>query len=768
MWVRADLRRRWRSWVVLGILAGVTAGLAGAAVAGARRTAHLVPTYMTRSHVPDAAVLPNDRKFDAAKQAQVANLPEVRETYPFVVAFELSIKESGLDAGLVPAAARTMTGPGEPIVAGRLPDPARADEMVIDENSRKEQHLRIGSTLHVVQEDGKINQAVRVIGITNSTSSDISVMLSSGFYDKYQKVLFGITNEFVDLRNDAADLPQFRTDVNRILGHPVNTESGSELFGIRQETDISHVERDGLLLFALGVVLAGFALVGQALVRSVSAGASDLGTWRAIGADRSIASTAMVMPALLAAAVGAVTSIVVAILLSPRFPIAHIRRFDTDIGFHADWTVLVLTALAAALAVGLAAWATAEVRVRRGQRARANPSFLTKATNVDMPASLLIGSRLATEPGQGRRAVPIRSAFIGAIVGVLGFVGCLTFRAGLSDVVANPQRTGIVWDYVVASGDGPVALKDLTAIANDPAVGDVLHALWARAIPVQTPKGNPPVSVFGTESTRGDIKLVVLDGRAPSGADEIAFAPTTMRELGLHVGSVIHVGANRRQVTVVGKALLPATSHTEYDQSGWMTAQGLAPDMPASKAGDVAGEDYILVRWKPGADTSAAEQRFAATYAKKGYYVTTPLTSNEIAAIGELRSLPLALGIFFVLLAIATVAHALVTTVSRRSHDLAILRSIGFTRRNSRIAIAWQATLLAIVGLAVGVPLGILAGRLLWQELADNLPVVYVAPLTVVGLLIAIPAALITANLIAAGPAHAATRVRPAQVLRSE
>src|SRR5262249_42786128 len=156
------------------------------------------------------------------------------------------------------------------------------------------------------------------------------------------------------------------------------------LFGLRQDKQIANVERYGLLLFALGVVLAGFALVGQALVRSVSAGASDLDTWRAIGADRSIASTAMVLPALLAAAVGAITSIVVAIALSPRFPIAHVRRFDTDIGYHADWTVLLLTALAAALAVGLAAWATAEVRVRRGQRARANPSFLTKATNIDM------------------------------------------------------------------------------------------------------------------------------------------------------------------------------------------------------------------------------------------------------------------------------------------------------------------------------------------------------------------------------------------------
>jgi hypothetical protein len=38
MWARSELRRRWPALVVLGLLAGVTTGLAAAAVAGARRT----------------------------------------------------------------------------------------------------------------------------------------------------------------------------------------------------------------------------------------------------------------------------------------------------------------------------------------------------------------------------------------------------------------------------------------------------------------------------------------------------------------------------------------------------------------------------------------------------------------------------------------------------------------------------------------------------------------------------------------------------------
>ena len=130
--------------------------------------------------------------------------------------------------------------------------------------------------------------------------------------------------------------------------------------------------------------------------------------------------------------------------------------------------------------------------------------------------------------------------------------------------------------------------------------------------------------------------------------------------------------------------------------------------------------------------------------------------------------LPFALAIFFALLGLATVAHAVVTTVRRRRHDLAVLRAIGFTKRDARIAIAWQATLIAIVGLVLGIPLGILAGRLIWKQLAESFPVAYVPPLSLIALLLIGPAAIVVVNLIAAGPAHAATRIRPARVLRAE
>jgi hypothetical protein len=501
----------------------------------------------------------------------------------------------------------------------------------------------------------------------------------------------------------------------------------------------------------------------------VSAGAVDLPTWRALGADRRTAVFAMVAPATVTAIVGAVAGIVVAIALSPRFPIALTRHYDIDVGFHADWPVLALGAVGLVVAIGVAAWVTAELRVRRGEAASAGRPSAARALSADLPPAMLIGSRLAIEPGRGRRAVPVRSAMVGAIVGVLGFVGCLTFRSGLSETVTDPTRSGIVWDYYVAS-DGTMPPRLVEQIADDPAIAAALHAPWARAITV---KGRP-TPMFGTDTRKGHIDFVMLEGHAPRGPSEIVFAPQTAKDLHAHVGDVVRAGQGRGEpLRVVGIALLPVTSHTDYDKSAWVTNATLARVSPPAKSvGFDFIEDYVLVRFRPGADVAAATKRLSSlkppARSQIGLYPGDATLPTAVVSLGDLRALPFALAVFFALLASATVAHALVTTVRRRAPDLAILRSIGFTRRDARVAIAWQSTLLAVVGLLIGVPLGIIAGRLVWKQLAENFPVVYVPPLALFGVLLVIPIAIAIANALAAGPAYAATRMRPAEVLRTE
>ena len=140
----------------------------------------------------------------------------------------------------------------------------------------------------------------------------------------------------------------------------------------------------------------------------------------------------------------------------------------------------------------------------------------------------------------------------------------------------------------------------------------------------------------------------------------------------------------------------------------------------------------------------------------------------ELTNLRDVRSLPWVLAAFLGLLAIAAVSHVLVSSSHRRSRDLAVLRAIGFTRRSSRLAVNAQATVIAIVGLAVGVPAGIVLGRIGWRLLAERVPLQDVGPIPALALVLVVPLALVLLNAIALWPAQTVARLRPAELLRDE
>lgn len=140
----------------------------------------------------------------------------------------------------------------------------------------------------------------------------------------------------------------------------------------------------------------------------------------------------------------------------------------------------------------------------------------------------------------------------------------------------------------------------------------------------------------------------------------------------------------------------------------------------------------------------------------------------EIDRIRQIDRLPLALALFVVTVAMVAVGFALVTAVRRRRRDLAVLKTLGFRRRQVRATVAWHATTIAVVALAVGVPLGLLVGRFTWRSVADELGVSTDPTLPLLAMVALLPAALLAVNLVAAVPARRAANTRPAVVLRSE
>ena len=130
--------------------------------------------------------------------------------------------------------------------------------------------------------------------------------------------------------------------------------------------------------------------------------------------------------------------------------------------------------------------------------------------------------------------------------------------------------------------------------------------------------------------------------------------------------------------------------------------------------------------------------------------------------------LPLALSGFLAVLAAGAVGHALALAVRRRRGELAVLRALGLTTRQARMVVVTHGSVLAVIGLALGLPLGLVVGRGVWRVVAGFIPLAYQPPLAVWALVLIGPLTVLAANLLALWPGRRAAGLRPAQVLHAE
>jgi putative ABC transport system permease protein len=132
------------------------------------------------------------------------------------------------------------------------------------------------------------------------------------------------------------------------------------------------------------------------------------------------------------------------------------------------------------------------------------------------------------------------------------------------------------------------------------------------------------------------------------------------------------------------------------------------------------------------------------------------------------QGLPTLLAVLVGLLAVGTIVNTLVTSVRRRRRDLATLATLGLRRFQVAATVAWQATTYAVLGLLIGVPLGVVAGRLVWDGVMASIGSDLGVDIPVLALLALAALVLLAANAAALVPARAAARLRPGRVLRSE
>jgi putative ABC transport system permease protein len=111
---------------------------------------------------------------------------------------------------------------------------------------------------------------------------------------------------------------------------------------------------------------------------------------------------------------------------------------------------------------------------------------------------------------------------------------------------------------------------------------------------------------------------------------------------------------------------------------------------------------------------------------------------------------------------------AIAVSVNERRRDFAVLRAMGFTRRQIRRSVLTQALTTVAIGIVIGLPVGIVAGRWAWRVFADQLGIAPDATVPILALAAMTGIVVLGALVAAIRPAYIAAHRRPAETLRAQ
>jgi hypothetical protein len=795
VWIRfrAELRTRWKAWLVLAVLAGIAGGLVIGVMAGARRTDSAVDRHAEVHRLPDLAV---NMSGQSPYFEQVARLPQVVGAGLaawLVVVGRTREGEPLPQNGPVSFWANVdgrfwVTEPRPKLLAGRLPDQRRPDEALATPGAFEALGIRLGDTFRLrlvtlesfeqtpnevllgadpeTAEWGPLAE-VRIVGVAaNPFPADFSafVHLTSAFYRAFGGGELAAWTYALNVRlqRGREDIQAFEEAVAEVTdGSAFVYDTQADFDTVRSSI---HLQAQALWLVAAIGAVSALALLGLALARQTAFEAVDNGTLRALGMSARQLVAIGTARAALVGLVAAAVSILVAAAVSPLLPIGHARELEPDPGFALEPMTVGVGAAAvfvATLLTGLlATWRANRARKRRGpsEETGAPPARACTAellARQGFPATIVAGVRLALAPGRGASAVPVRTTIAGAVLAVAVLGLALTFSASLAHLFDTPRLYGQNWDYAGWNVAEEELDRRVVAIRADPSIEAAALAVddWFVSI------GGHDVSVVAADDVKGSVPPTVIDGRAPRAPDEILLASKEMDALGVEIGDVVEVEGSERsgRLRVVGRGVLPTALNRALGEGAALTFQALR-----QIEGDIPPWG-LQVRIAPGADREAVLARL-----QREWVDARPVLPALVADFGGVDELPLAVAALFAAVTAAVLAHTLVTSIRRRRRDLAVLKTLGFDRSQVLATVAWQATTVAAIGLLIGLPIGIGLGRWAWNLFAEDLGVVPepVTPLWPV--LLVVPATILLANLVAALPGRMAARTQPALVLRAE
>ncbi len=795
----SEVRRRWRSWLILVVLIAVVAGLVLAAAAAGRRTATAFPRFVA-AHGYDVYIYNNHPVPSLARLPEVASVVEIGvpgSAQPTCACTHTITLSDFYINELRPTALDRVVK----LVAGRMPSQSSPDEVLASFNLQQDYGVHVGTVIRTPFYAASQRQALT--SGANVTPSGPTVALhvvgieaaelefpsgQAPEYDLFTTPAFArVVNKhtliqsvyLVRLRHGSADLPRFAADVSKLH---VDYVSNQDALATAIAGSI-HPQAVGWWLLAALAALAGLVVVGQALGRQSVVESEEYPTLRALGFSRRRLVVLGMARNLVLALVGAGGAVVVAFALSPLTPVGEARLAEPSNGLSFDPLVLLLGALATVIVVLLLgvwpALRASRVHMFDDRAADAHPStIVTHLAAAGAPPSAVIGVRHALERGRGAASVPVGTALFGTAFAVMALCATAVFGASLSHLTATPALYGDDFQVTFSNqGGGPGSPSaEVDSLEHDHAVTGIM--LGTRN---EVSINGVTVATVAGKAVRGPLLLSMVNGRYPAGLHDVTLGTTTLQQVGAHIGSIVRItaqvptgGTRTVPFRVVGTTSFPGDfglgglgTGAAFTLAGYLNAACPAgPTQQACLSTYQANQEFaVMATVAPGPKEQAAVSHLVDASQGSGQ---RPIVPTSLVNFGEAVNFPLILGSMLALFGAATLMHLLVVSVARRRREIGLLKALGFVRTQVGAAVCWQATTVAIVGIIVGIPLGVAVGQVVWRAFATNLGAVPVS-LVPVGVIAALGVGvLVVSNVLAAGPALAAAKSKTAaQLLRT-
>ena len=710
------------------------------------------------------------------------------------------------------------------VVEGRLANPRRADDIVMTASAARILGVRVGQIVPLgFYSDAQTNSSdfgsprvvprlkvkARLVGLvvpnTQVVQDDIDRTYGAIFLDQ---ALMQKLNHL-----EPGELVPALYGVQIDHAHATITQVERELIGVvpRGATYEFHVtssvesqvelaiKPESVALGAFGTIAALVCLVlaAQAISRLLRRGEPDRRVLRALGARPAAAAFEGLFGVLVAVALGALLAFAVAALLSPFAPLGPVRPVYPGGRFAIDWTVLGVGV--AVLILGLSSIAVAPANRRSSHRTlltggsfAGRSKVLRGAEATGLPVAGVVGIQFALESGQGRTAVPVRSVLFGTALAVALVVTTITFASGLSNLVSRPPLYGWNWDYLLLPNNN-IPPKAVSLLNHDPKI-----MAWSGADSTDLEIDGQEVPIL-IENARAKVAPPILSGHGLDNQHQIVLGAGTLAMLHKHVGETVLVSLGTKKgalgfikptaLTIVGTATLPAVGYSSYIAehtsmgTGAILPLGLFPASYVNGGADpnLHGPQLAFVRMRSDVSARAgrADLERIARAANNIFAADQNTFGNSVSVLGVLQpvqivnyrsvgSTPVILAVGLAVGAILALGLTLASSVRRRRRDLAMLKTLGFTRRQLAAVVAWQSTTTALVGVVVGIPVGIVVGRELWTLFARSINAVPVPTVPVWSVLIVGVGTLVFANIVATLPGRSAARTPAALALRAE